>query len=156
GVPGPRCRAAVAGRDAPAARSDDHRIALRAARRPRAHTSGSGRASRPHEGARAAAGEAVAPAAAAAGPARAAARLGQLTPRRRVHSQPEGYKVKTASITEKGSLPMGIALLILLLALLIGGVGLAVEALRWLLIIAVVLLIVGALTGWRGRGRAPV
>ncbi len=51
---------------------------------------------------------------------------------------------------------MGIALLILLLALLIGGVGLAVEALRWLLIIAVVLLIVGALTGWRGRGRAPV
>jgi hypothetical protein len=51
---------------------------------------------------------------------------------------------------------MTIALLILLLALLVGGVGLAVEALRWLLIIAVVLLIVGALTGWRGRGRAPV
>jgi hypothetical protein len=50
---------------------------------------------------------------------------------------------------------MGIALLILLLALLAGGVGLAVEALRWLLIIAVVLLVVSALTGWRGRGRAP-
>ena len=50
---------------------------------------------------------------------------------------------------------MGVALLILLLALLVGGVGLAVEALRWLLIIAVVLLIVGAFTGWRGRGRAP-
>lgn len=51
---------------------------------------------------------------------------------------------------------MGVALLILLLALLAGGVGLAVEALRWLLIIAVVLLIVGALMGWRGRGGATV
>ena len=47
---------------------------------------------------------------------------------------------------------MGVALLIVLLALLLGGVGLAVEALRWVLIVAVVLLIVGALTGYRGRG----
>jgi hypothetical protein len=46
---------------------------------------------------------------------------------------------------------MGLAILILLLALLAGGFGLFVEALRWLLIIAVVLLIVGALTGWRTR-----
>lgn len=46
---------------------------------------------------------------------------------------------------------MGIALLILLLALLVGGVGLFVEALRWLLIIALVLLVVSAVTGWRGR-----
>lgn len=46
---------------------------------------------------------------------------------------------------------MGIALLILLLALLLGGVGLFVEALRWVLIIAVVLLIVSAFTGFRGR-----
>ncbi len=45
---------------------------------------------------------------------------------------------------------MGIALLILLLALLIGGLGLFVEALRWVLIIAVVLLIVSAFTGFRG------
>lgn len=49
---------------------------------------------------------------------------------------------------------MGIALLILILALIIGGVGLFVEALRWVLIIAVVLLIVGAFTGFRGRTRA--
>ena len=46
---------------------------------------------------------------------------------------------------------MGVALLILLLALLVGGVGLFVEALRWLLIIALVLLVVSAVTGWRGR-----
>jgi hypothetical protein len=39
--------------------------------------------------------------------------------------------------------------LILLLALLVGGVGLFVEALRWLLIVALVLLIIGAVTGRR-------
>lgn len=49
---------------------------------------------------------------------------------------------------------MGTALLILLVALLLGGVGLAVEALRWVLIIAVVLLVVGAVTGYRGRAHA--
>jgi hypothetical protein len=43
-------------------------------------------------------------------------------------------------------------LLILLLALIIGGFGLFVEAARWLLIIALVLFIVGAVTGFRGRG----
>jgi len=48
---------------------------------------------------------------------------------------------------------MGIALLILLLALLLGGVGLFVEALRWVLIIALVLLVVSAITGFRGRSR---
>jgi hypothetical protein len=32
-------------------------------------------------------------------------------------------------------------------------VGLFVEALRWLLIIALVLLVVGAFTGYRARGR---
>ena len=41
------------------------------------------------------------------------------------------------------------ALIIILLALILGGVGLAVEALRWLLIIALVLIVVGALTGRR-------
>ncbi|HSJ72083.1 MAG TPA: hypothetical protein VLA29_10625 [Acidimicrobiia bacterium] len=46
---------------------------------------------------------------------------------------------------------MWIALLILLLALLIGGIGLLFEALRWVLIIALVLLLIGAFTGWRGR-----
>ncbi|HKY46657.1 MAG TPA: hydrophobic protein [Acidimicrobiia bacterium] len=46
---------------------------------------------------------------------------------------------------------MSTAVIIILLALVLGGVGLAVEALRWLLIIAVVLLIVGAISGRRGR-----
>jgi ABC-type multidrug transport system permease subunit len=48
---------------------------------------------------------------------------------------------------------MNIALIVLLLALLLGGVGLFVEALRWVLIIALVLLLISALTGWRSRGR---
>jgi hypothetical protein len=51
----------------------------------------------------------------------------------------------------------GAAILVLILALLLGGVGLFVEALRWLLIIAVVLLLVSIFTGARGRaggGRA--
>lgn len=48
---------------------------------------------------------------------------------------------------------MGLALAILILALLLGGVGLFVEALRWVLIIAVVLLILSAITGFRGRAR---
>jgi hypothetical protein len=46
---------------------------------------------------------------------------------------------------------VGLVVALLLLALLLGGVGLAVEALRWLLIIAVVLFIVGAVTGAYGR-----
>ena len=46
---------------------------------------------------------------------------------------------------------MWIALLILLLALLIGGIGLLFEALRWVLIIALILVLIGAFTGWRGR-----
>lgn len=46
---------------------------------------------------------------------------------------------------------MGTALLILLLALVLGGVGLFVEALRWVLIIAVVLLLISAFAGYRGR-----
>lgn len=50
---------------------------------------------------------------------------------------------------------MGIAILLLILALVLGGVGLFVEALRWVLIIALVLLIVGAITGSRGRRARP-
>jgi hypothetical protein len=46
---------------------------------------------------------------------------------------------------------MGLVLLLLLLALLFGGLGLFVEGLKWLLIIALVLLVVGAFTGYRGR-----
>lgn len=41
----------------------------------------------------------------------------------------------------------GWAILLLVLALVLGGVGLAVEALRWLIIIGVVLLIVSLVTG---------
>lgn len=48
---------------------------------------------------------------------------------------------------------MGLMVLLLILALLLGGVGLFVEALRWLLIIAVIVAIVGIVAG-RGRGRA--
>ncbi len=46
---------------------------------------------------------------------------------------------------------MGVVILLLVLALLFGGAGLAIEGLKWLLIIALVLLVVGAFTGYRGR-----
>jgi hypothetical protein len=48
---------------------------------------------------------------------------------------------------------MGLVLLLLLLALVFGGVGLFVEGLKWVLIIAVILFIAGALSGFRTRGR---
>lgn len=41
----------------------------------------------------------------------------------------------------------GWAILLLVLALVLGGVGLAIEALRWLIIIGVVLLVVSLVTG---------
>lgn len=46
---------------------------------------------------------------------------------------------------------MGLAIALVVLALLLGGVGLAIEALRWVLIVAVVLFIVSAIFGARGR-----
>ncbi|CAN5284782.1 hypothetical protein BH18ACT4_BH18ACT4_15140 [soil metagenome] len=46
---------------------------------------------------------------------------------------------------------MGVVVLLLLLALLLGGVGLFVEGLTWVLIIALVLVVASALTGYRGR-----
>ena len=46
---------------------------------------------------------------------------------------------------------MSAVLLLVILALLLGGVGLAVEALRWLLVIALVLFVVSFFTGYRGR-----
>jgi hypothetical protein len=48
---------------------------------------------------------------------------------------------------------MGLVLLLLLLALLFGGVGLFVEGLKWALIIALVLMLVSAFTGYSYRGR---
>jgi len=47
---------------------------------------------------------------------------------------------------------MQVAIVLLLLALLLGGVGLFVEALRWVLIVALVLFLLGAFSGYRGRG----
>ncbi|MDX1449087.1 MAG: hypothetical protein R3246_08500 [Acidimicrobiia bacterium] len=46
---------------------------------------------------------------------------------------------------------MNLAIALIILALLLGGVGLFVEALRWVLIIALVLFIWGAITGRRSR-----
>lgn len=43
--------------------------------------------------------------------------------------------------------------LLLLLALLLGGVGLFVEGLVWLLVIAAVLALVSLFMGYSGRGR---
>lgn len=46
---------------------------------------------------------------------------------------------------------MQLAIILIVLALILGGVGLAVEALRWVLIIALALLIWGAISGQRSR-----
>lgn len=48
---------------------------------------------------------------------------------------------------------MGLVILLLVLALIFGGVGLFVEGLKILLLIAGVLLLVGLFTGYRSRGR---
>lgn len=48
---------------------------------------------------------------------------------------------------------MGIVVLLLILALIFGGIGLFIEALQWVLIIALILLVAGAVLGFRGRGR---
>jgi hypothetical protein len=45
-----------------------------------------------------------------------------------------------------------LVIVLLLLALLFGGVGLFVEGLMWLLVIALILFVVSAVTGFRGRG----
>lgn len=46
---------------------------------------------------------------------------------------------------------MSVVVLLLILALLIGGVGLFVEGLKWLLVVAVVLVIAGAVSNGRSR-----
>ncbi len=46
---------------------------------------------------------------------------------------------------------MSAVVLLLILALLVGGVGLFVEGLKWLLIVALVLIVAGALSGGRSR-----
>lgn len=48
---------------------------------------------------------------------------------------------------------MGLVILLLVLALIFGGVGLFIEGLRILLIVGGVLLLIGLFTGYRSRGR---
>lgn len=48
---------------------------------------------------------------------------------------------------------MPLVIIVLLLALLFGGIGLFVEAAKWALIIALVLVVVGVVLGARGRSR---
>lgn len=48
---------------------------------------------------------------------------------------------------------MGIVLVLIVLALIFGGIGFLVEGLLWLLVIAAVLLVVGAIAGTRVRSR---
>jgi hypothetical protein len=47
-----------------------------------------------------------------------------------------------------------ILVILLILALVFGGIGLLVEGLMWLLIISLVLIVIGAVVGFSGRGRA--
>lgn len=49
---------------------------------------------------------------------------------------------------------MGIVIILVILALIFGGIGLLVEGLFWLLIISLVLLVVGAVMGSRNRSGA--
>ena len=51
---------------------------------------------------------------------------------------------------------MGLVVVLLLLALLFGGVGLFAEGLKWALIIALVLLVVSAFSGFSARGRSRI
>jgi hypothetical protein len=48
---------------------------------------------------------------------------------------------------------MGLVVLLLIIALLFGGVGLFIEGLKWALIIALALVLVSAFTGYSYRGR---
>lgn len=49
---------------------------------------------------------------------------------------------------------MGVVLFLILLAIIFGGIGLLVEGLMWLFIIALVLVLAGAVSGARARNRA--
>ena len=48
---------------------------------------------------------------------------------------------------------MGLVVVLIVLALVLGGVGLFVEALRWVLIVALILLVVSIVTGFMRRSR---
>lgn len=49
---------------------------------------------------------------------------------------------------------MGLAVLLIVLALILGGIGLFVAALKWALIIAAMLFLAGVVAGWVRRSRA--
>lgn len=49
---------------------------------------------------------------------------------------------------------MGIVIILIILALIFGGIGFLVEGLFWLLVISLILLVVGAVMGARARGGA--
>jgi len=51
---------------------------------------------------------------------------------------------------------MATVAILIVLALLFGGVGLLIEGLRWALIIGVALLLLGAFAGLRARSGAPI
>jgi hypothetical protein len=51
---------------------------------------------------------------------------------------------------------MTLLVILLLLALVFGGIGLFVEAAAWALVIAVALVIAGLVVGWFGRTRTSV
>ena len=51
---------------------------------------------------------------------------------------------------------MGLVIALIVLALIFGVVGLVVRAAKWALIIAVVFLVAGAVSGFAGRGRTRV
>jgi hypothetical membrane protein len=48
---------------------------------------------------------------------------------------------------------MGLVIVLLILALVLGGVGLFVEALRWVLIVALILFLASIVSGLMGRRR---
>lgn len=48
---------------------------------------------------------------------------------------------------------MGIIVVLIILALIFGGIGFLIEGLLWLLVIAAVLLVAGAIAGARFRSR---
>lgn len=48
---------------------------------------------------------------------------------------------------------MNLLIILLVLALIFGGVGLAVEGLKWMLIVAAVLFVAGLASGAMNRGR---
>lgn len=46
---------------------------------------------------------------------------------------------------------MGVVVVLLVLALVFGGLGLFIEGLKWALIVALVLVVISALSGFSGR-----